>query len=91
MIESDCKLTSKQVDEFIHASLVKVSVNVKVELLAQGICHQLTHQRLHADFYCLTLPFTDEKMQGQWVEESDLDRYALPRLLEKLLEKLSAH
>ncbi len=88
MIESDCKLTSKQVDEFIHASLVKVSVNVKVELLAQGICHQLTHQRLHADFYCLTLPFADEKMQGQWVEESDLDRYALPRLLEKLLEKL---
>ena len=28
---------------------------------------------------------------GQWVEESDLDRYALPRLLEKLLEKLALH
>ena len=25
---------------------------------------------------------------GQWVKESDLDRYALPRLLEKLLEKI---
>ena len=91
LIESDRKLTSKQVDEFIHASLVKVSINVKVELLAQDICHQLTHQRLHADFYCLTLPSADKQAKGQWVEESDLDRYALPRLLEKLLEKLPMH
>ncbi|MBR1565759.1 MAG: A/G-specific adenine glycosylase [Oscillospiraceae bacterium] len=27
-------------------------------------------------------------INGQWVKESDLDRYALPRLLEKLLERL---
>lgn len=88
MIESDKKLTSKQVDEFIHSSLVKVSVNIKVDLIAQDVRHQLTHQRLHADFYCLTLPSADRNAKGQWVEEKSLDRYALPRLLEKLLEKM---
>ena len=88
MIESVNKLTSKQVDEFIHSSLVKVSGNVKVELVAQNILHQLTHQRLHADFYSLTIPNAIENKKGQWVEENSLDRYALPRLLEKLLEKI---
>lgn len=88
MIESDKKLTSKQVDEFIHSSLVKVSVNIKVDLIAQDVRHQLTHQRLHTDFYCLTLPSADRNAKGQWVEEKSLDRYALPRLLEKLLEKM---
>ncbi|MBO4549363.1 MAG: hypothetical protein J5733_01415, partial [Bacteroidaceae bacterium] len=70
-------------------------------LLAQNVVHQLTHQRLHADFYCLTLPasqcsmvnvdFVELKLQWgkeQWVEEKYLDRYALPRLLEKFLEKI---
>ena len=88
MVESVNKLTSKQVDEFIHSSLVKVNVKVKVELLASDVLHQLTHQRLHADFYCLTLPNAIENKKGQWVEEKSLDRYALPRLLEKLLEKM---
>ena len=88
MIESVNKLTSKQVDEFIRSSLVKVSGNVKVELVAQNILHQLTHQRLHTDCYCLTLPNAIENKKGQWVEENSLDRYALPRLLEKLLEKI---
>ena len=57
-------------------------------LLAQDVRHQLTHQRLHADFYLLTLPACDTQIKGQWVEEKFLDRYALPRLLEKLLEKM---
>ena len=97
MIESDCKLTSEQVDEFIRSSLVKVGVKVKVELVACDVRHQLTHQRLHADFYCLTLQssktFRGSNSQSsivnyQLVKESDLDNYALPRLLEKLLEEM---
>ena len=84
MIESVNKLTSKQVDEFIHSSLVKVNIKIKTELVASDVLHQLTHQRLHADFYCLTLPTAYESTKGQWVEEKSLDRYALPRLLEKL-------
>lgn len=102
LIESVNKLTSKQVDEFIHSSLIKVNVKVKFELVASDIRHQLTHQRLHADLYLLELnlslsdeteeglPFLSlgEGREGSWVKESEIDNYALPRLLEKLLEKL---
>ena len=117
VIESVSKLTSKQVEEFIHSSLVKANVKVKIELIASDVLHQLTHQRLHADFYLLVLPqvnnetvigkaplspFRKEETDssepklseewpmadGQWIKESDLDRYAMPRLLEKLLERM---
>lgn len=75
--------------------------------IARDVRHQLTHQRLHTDFYCLSLPVSipvpqssDKSLHpkpevstedpsianAQWIRESDLDRYALPRLLEKLLE-----
>jgi A/G-specific adenine glycosylase len=51
--------------------------------------HVLTHRILLADFYLLetdtfpTLP--DEYI---WVNENDLEQYAVPRLIEILLEKL---
>jgi len=59
-------------------------------LLASGVKHVLTHRILLADFYLAephmrpTLP-----AQYQWVNENNLDNYALPRLIEKLLEKLN--
>lgn len=77
MIESAGPLTLAEVEE-------KVKVKAKLELVAQDVRHQLTHQRLHADFYLLTLPTAYESIKGQWVEEKSLDHYALPRLLEKL-------
>lgn len=77
LIESEKPLTLAEVEE-------KVKVKAKLELVAQDVRHQLTHQRLHADFYLLTLPTAYESTKGQWVEEKSLDRYALPRLLEKL-------
>ena len=83
MIESASKLTSKQVDEFLQSN-----GQYPLTLVASDVRHQLTHQRLHADFYCLTLPSADTQLEGKWVEEKLLDHYALPRLLEKLLEKL---
>lgn len=59
-----------------------------LSLIASDVRHQLTHQRLHADLYLLSLPHAIENIKGTWVEEDSLDRYALPRLLEKLLEKM---
>ena len=76
-------------------------VNYQLQLVARDVCHQLTHQRLHADFYCLTLPNVNFQLslppeEGnnnqlsinnyQLIKETDLDNYPLPRLLEKLLE-----
>ena len=95
LIESASKLTSKQVDEFIHSSILNAqcaNVNYQLQLVAQDVRHQLTHQRLHADFYCLTLPPENAQwsmVNGQWIDECDLDNYALPRLLEKLFIRLS--
>jgi len=59
-------------------------------LIAKDVKHVLTHRILLADFYLLeteispTLP--DEYI---WVEEENLDQYAVPRLIEILLEKLA--
>lgn len=58
-------------------------------LLAKNVKHVLTHRILLADFYLL-----DTDMQPSlsdeyiWVNESDLDKYAVPRLIEILLERL---
>lgn len=92
MIESDKPLTMAEVEK----KLPIPTLGGELLLLAQNVLHQLTHQRLHADFYCLTLPaspptplpWATGKTKGQWVEEKSLDRYALPRLLEKLMEKM---
>ena len=87
LIESDRPLTQSEVEEKVKDVFQLSTFNF--QFIARDVRHQLTHQRLHADFYCLTLPHAnDEMVNGKWIRESDLDRYALPRLLEKLLEKL---
>lgn len=86
MIESEKPLTMKEVEQKLTAYGLQLRGGLL--LVAQDVRHQLTHQRLHADFYCLTLPSAQENTKGQWVEEKSLDHYALPRLLEKLLTML---
>ena len=60
--------------------------------LASGVKHVLTHRILRADFYLAepqqrpTLP-----TEYQWIYEQDIHDYALPRLIEKLLEKLPSN
>ncbi len=56
-----------------------------LRLVAKGVKHVLTHRILLADFYlletqvCPSLP--DDYV---WVKEDELDRYAVPRLIENL-------
>ena len=56
-------------------------------LLHQNVKHVLTHRVLYADFY---LWETDEKPSLPpdyiWIPEADTDNYALPRLIEILLD-----
>ena len=48
--------------------------------------HVLTHQVLYADLYFYAPTVRPQLPAGyQWVDEADLARYALPRLVEKLL------
>ena len=59
----------------------------EARLVVKGFKHQLTHRTLFADFYVWepgerpTLP-----EDYRWIKEAELDRYAKPRLIERLLE-----
>ena len=58
-------------------------------LLAKDVKHVLTHRILLADFYLLeTKTFPTLPDEYIWVNENDLEQYAVPRLIEILLEKL---
>ena len=61
-------------------------------LLRQGVKHVLTHRILMADFYLLE---TDERPtlpdDYLWIDENRLDDYAIPRLIERLLEWRDEH
>jgi adenine-specific DNA glycosylase len=96
LIESEKPLTIAEAEEKIK-DIFHVT-EFSLHFVANNVLHQLTHQRLHADLYILELPTVEEKEERPpifdesrkeiWVKESDLDHYALPRLLEKLLVKI---
>ena len=58
-----------------------------VQLIKRNVKHVLTHRILWADFY---LWETDERPTLPddyfWIREEDIDQYAVPRLVERLLE-----
>ena len=60
-----------------------------LQQLASGVRHVLTHRILLADFY-LAEPVTRPNLPPEyvWIDESDIDSHAVPRLVEKLLELL---
>lgn len=67
------------------------SWNGKLTLSAQGVKHVLTHRILLADFYCLETDTRPELSEDYiWISEKELKKYAVPRLIEKLLSLLSS-
>lgn len=61
--------------------------NASLTLLQQGVKHVLTHRIIMADFYLLEIPVKPSLPDGYiWIPEHDIDRYALPRLVERLVE-----
>lgn len=62
----------------------------KLTMLEHDVKHVLTHRIIYADFYLLE---TQRKMQLPdgyvWIDECDIDNYALPRLVEILLEHVN--
>ena len=58
-------------------------------LVAGHVKHQLTHRTLFTDFYLWEPAEQPSLPEGYvWIEETELDAYAKPRLFELLLEKL---
>ena len=59
------------------------------QLLRKNVKHVLTHRVLYADFYLLESNDKPEiPIDYIWIPESDIDNYALPRLIEVLLSFL---
>ncbi len=60
-------------------------------LLRKEVKHVLTHRILYCDFYLYETEKKPLLPEGYvWVKEQELDNYALPRLMEILLESLPA-
>jgi A/G-specific adenine glycosylase len=58
-------------------------------LLRQGLKHILTHRVLYADFWLWQPAERPTLPEGYfWLPESDRDRYAVPRLIEKMFEEV---
>ena len=58
-------------------------------LLASGVRHVLTHRIIIADFYLAETKKRPQLPGGyQWINEQDITDYALPRLVERLLDKI---
>lgn len=58
-----------------------------LKLLAKDVLHVLSHRRLLCDFYLWEVYEKPALPTGYvWVREEDLDGYAKPRLIERLLE-----
>ena len=72
-----------------HFSLL--TSHSSLHLIKQGVKHVLTHRILYADFY-LWEPDKRPSLPSDyiWIPESDIDNYALPRLIEILLELLNS-
>jgi A/G-specific adenine glycosylase len=73
-------------EELPFASLQQLFPNGKWTMLRQGYVHQLTHQRLIVNFYSLKLHKKETSLSGFWVKISELQNYAIPQLLVKLLD-----
>ncbi len=64
-------------------------VIVNSQLLAKQVKHVLTHRVLYADFYLWEVETRPQLPDDYiWIKESELDDYAKPRLIEKLLTSL---
>ena len=72
-----------------HFSLL--TSHSSLRLVKQGVKHVLTHRILYTDFY-LWEPDKRPSLPSDyiWIPESDIDNYALPRLIEILLELLNS-
>lgn len=65
-------------------------LNCPLTLLASDVKHVLTHRILLADFYLVEPEVRPELSHDYiWIDERDLGNYALPRLIEKLLDYLA--
>ncbi len=69
---------------------LKAIYETEVELVKTNIKHILSHQHLHTTFWRMkTLPKTlEKKIEFQWVLKTELDKFPIPRVIERYLEEI---
>ena len=73
----------------LYEPLLVKEVPAGAVLLRQNVKHVLTHRVLYADFYLLEIGEKPSLPPDYiWIKESDLNDYALPRLIDKHLISL---
>ncbi len=76
----------------LNAPLLTERVLCGAVLLRQNVRHVLTHRVLYADFWLWEPAERPLLPEGYfWTPESDLDRYAVPRLIEILFDAVHQH
>lgn len=74
----------------LEVDAVSARSDGRARMICRGVKHVLTHQVILADFYLLE---TDTRpglpADYIWIDETAIDRYAVPRLVEILLERLA--
>lgn len=71
------------------AVFAQLTQNGQLTLLAKGVKHVLTHRIIYADFYLLDTSVKPALPDDYiWIPEKQLHNYAIPRLVERLLDTL---
>lgn len=78
LVESDHLFTRDETTDLLHTT----------DFLTIDFMHVLSHQRLHARFFCARVPSLPSLPETQAVPLSAIDQYALSRLTLRALEKL---
>ena len=82
----DARMKEGNVKSMEEAHLKKTGT---ITLLAGNVKHVLTHRVLDADFYLWQPPARPKLPEGYiWIAETDISEYAIPRLIQRLLEFL---
>lgn len=87
LLETPCEMTENELkkSDFWRANFSKTSPR----LLWGPVKHVLTHRVIHANFYGAELPLAARPAPGFIrVRLADVNKYALPRLVQKFVERL---
>ena len=88
-LAADVELTGDKSFDAGFPSIAGAERDFLPVLLRRNFKHVLTHRSLLADFYLLETDSKPTLPDGYvWIREHDIERYAVPRLIEILLESL---
>ena len=97
-LKFDCNatLSKREVYDYLCSLMPSAQSNHKfqnsnfiLQKLASQVKHVLTHRVLYADFWLWETNEQPALPEGYfWIDEADMDRYAVPRLIEILLKKI---